>query len=58
MSGTAMLILQWLRTDPHTGSYGDGFTHGYIFAMRDRLPAWEYAYLVNVNTARNMGISA
>ncbi|WP_176451959.1 hypothetical protein [Rhodoferax sp. TH121] len=54
----AQMLLTWIRTDPHSHSYTDGITFGFLLAERSRLEPWEIAYVENVMNARQKGIAA
>ncbi|MFM2253772.1 MAG: hypothetical protein RJB68_2109 [Pseudomonadota bacterium] len=58
MNGKARTLLLWIRNDPHTASYADGVTYGFLIAVWDQLEPWEAAYVENVLNARRKGIPA
>ena len=58
MNINAQMLLEWIRKDPHSHSYTDGITFGFLMAMRSVLEPWEIAYVQNILSARKNGIAA
>jgi hypothetical protein len=58
MNTRAQMILGWIRKDSNTMTFSDGYTYGFMRAAEWDFEPWERAYLQNVLSARQRGVSA